>query len=141
MESTAMTAQERASAWRCNWFGFWSSGAEDDLHIPMVEDYIDSSWDPPDKARIIKYLTCAPIAVSAAVDVEDCLLCSEITSISTFRSDDCWLWPDDLAHYVASHSVVLPDRFVDHIRACRYIPPEKCLSSIEELPWPPSHTE
>jgi hypothetical protein len=29
-------------------------------------------------------------------------------------SDDTWVWPEGLAHYVRDHSVVLPDEFVQH---------------------------
>ena len=30
-------------------------------------------------------------------------------------TDGTWVWPEGLAHYVESHSVNLPPRFVDHI--------------------------
>jgi len=29
-------------------------------------------------------------------------------------SDDTWVWPEGLAHYVRDHGVVLPDEFVEH---------------------------
>jgi hypothetical protein len=105
--------------------------------LPAVHDFIDPSWNPVDKERILAYLTSAPIAVAGVTDdTEACLLCSEEQLTSCFQSDGVWLWLDDLSHYVARHSVVLPDRFVEHIRNCNYTPSSDWELSDEELPWP-----
>jgi hypothetical protein len=123
--------------WHGNWFGFWQSPPGADSTIPSVEDFIDSCWNPPDKAQLIAYLAQSPFVVGAALGGEQCLLCSVECSVSSFCSDGIWLWPDDLPHYVECHSVVLPDRFVEHIRGCNYIAPSEVTKPIEELPWPP----
>jgi len=111
-----MKALQRASTWSHNWFGFWQTEPENDPMLPVVKDFIDPSWNPDDKDRIIAYLTNAPIVVAAATDSEDCLLCSSDQLTSCFQSDGSWLWPEDLAHYVACHGVVLPNRLVFPIR-------------------------
>ncbi len=67
-----------------------------------------------------------------------CLLCGTTELTNGFRSDGVWLWPDDLGHYVEHHNIVLPDRFLEHIRALKYQAPSGVAVPIELLPWPPA---
>jgi hypothetical protein len=50
-----------------------------------------------------------------------CRICEKI--LGTFeRTDGCYIWPDQLEHYVAEHKVMLPKQFIYHI--------------MNENPWP-----
>lgn len=132
--SEEMDAQQRTLGWPHQWFGFWSIDPTDSS-APSVHDFVDKSWNPHDKERIITYLTEAPTVLSGGGELDRCLLCESDELSDYFQSDDKWLWPEDLAHYVASHGVVLPARFVEHIRAHDYLPPTGfahfCIRSIE----------
>lgn len=58
------------------------------------------------------------------------------TSIS-YRSDDTWVWLDDIDYYISEYNLRLPDNFVIHIEKNNYIPPKKINKDIEQLPFPP----
>ena len=52
-------------------------------------------------------------------------------------TDGEWMWPEGLAHYVESHSVILPEEFVNTMQSNDWqVPPEKLYS----LPRKPDFT-
>jgi hypothetical protein len=126
---------DRARDWDRYWFGFWGP-TDDEPSNPSIRDFIDPKWRPSDKNRMIEYLVNCPVAVASCAGYSNCLLCSERAEIGCFQSDGTWLWPADLAHFVSEHSVVLPQRFVEHMRNRAFNPPAKLDLPIEDLPWP-----
>lgn len=134
-----MNAREICQSWPFNWYGIWGFPEMQAPKMPLLESAIDPSWNPPDKDRLIEYLAKAPLSVvCGAMPTYTCRLCDARGSVGTFQSDGVWLWEVDLSHYVSAHSVVLPDRLVEHIRSRDYVPPKEAELRLptHKLPWP-----
>jgi hypothetical protein len=122
--------------WDQRWFGYWRV-RDAEAHLPRLADFIDPTWQPEDKKRLIDYLRGAPLALATCAGFVKCLLCSRQLELGSHRSDGTWLWPDDLAHYVEEHEVRLPTNLEQHIRDHHYRAPEQLEVPVEQLPWPP----
>jgi len=120
--------------WPYNWYGIWDFGHERFKNFPKVEMAIDVEWAPTDINDLATYLQDCPIASTTGLSVP-CLLCDKSLAMC-YQSDGEWLWPCGLQHYLTAHSVVLPSRFVNHIRNRDYSPPRSINQNIEDLPWP-----
>ncbi len=121
--------------WSHQWYGFWRSD-DGELDLPQVEAVADADWSGFEQKKVVSYLLNAPLVVVASGPNSKCLLCEELCGSSAYRSDGCWLWPDDLAHYVDQHNVSLPPSFLTHLEERNFQPPVECPVAIEELPWP-----
>lgn len=69
----------------------------------------------PDEAAIVRYLAESPVLAisgSAVYDVIDPE--HPVSGRNAVRTDGVWIWPDDLAHYVARYHVELPAEFLEH---------------------------
>lgn len=124
-------------SWPHNWYGIWGYPEEPVSAFPTLDCVVAPSWKPPDLERLLYYLSQAPVIVAGGAIIE-CLLCSEEVPMTSYQSDGIWLWRMDLSHYVRCHSVVLPDRLVQHIRQQKYIAPKEMNVPFHELPWPES---
>ncbi len=120
--------------WPHKWYGIWSESPEASIGAPSVYDAIDLEWRPADKEELVTYLDAGRDVVAMACS-GDCLLC-DATLRMGFKSDGEWVWDVRLDHYVRHHSVLLPDRFADHIRHRNFIVPAKLSVPREDLPWP-----
>lgn len=126
--------------WPHKWFGFWRASHET-APLPLMEELVDWKWDPVEKTQLLAYLEHAPVAVTSDVASASCAICgASIGNPSCYRSDDLWLWPCDLAHFVGRHGVRLPDRMIQHIASRGYVPPEKLTKPAAKLPWPDLNT-
>lgn len=135
-----MLATNVIHSWPHQWYGFWRCEGHDYDELPTLKDATNSTWNPVDKEKFIAYLTHSPILISS-MTTSNCLLCAEVVPSLCYHSDGEWLWPDSLAHYVRSHNIALPDRFVHAIRERSYIPPQEAELpnvAIRDLPWPES---
>lgn len=94
--------------------GFWYS--EDEYMLPDPALYVDTSWDPSERARIAAYLRSAP-TVEHWKGYSTCRICNLRPLGSTDQCDGTYLWPEGFAHYVESHSVRPDQVFLDHVRA------------------------
>ena len=131
-EST--TASSRP--WPFKWFGIFRSSTDPPSLFPRFDEFVDPDWLPYDKNQIVLYLATAPMVLTTSLPDTECEICKSILTVGTFRSDGEWLWPDNLAHFVGHHNIVLPDEMVNKIRAMNYIAPANCDKSFESLPWP-----
>ena len=125
-------------AWPHNWYGFWRSDAHDLEELPFLSAAVDPLWNPEDRDDLISYLEKCPIVMTSTPPVR-CLLCSSEVPALCYQSDGVWLWPKSLAHYAREHSVVLPERLIQHVRDWSYLPPaegEVEPISVLDLPWP-----
>jgi hypothetical protein len=118
--------------WEYNWFGVWR---ENDLYpqCPRPEDVIG---DTPlaDTDKLLNFLKTSPV-ISVFSTRFKCMLCETDLPVGV-RSDGILIWPLDLPHYIAEHRVLLPDRFVNHIRSLNYVAPGVCGKQWKDFPWP-----
>jgi hypothetical protein len=90
----------------------------------------------PDDARIADYLRNAqPYIVSPGVTV-DVLDGSGPIGSGTILTDGEWAWPDDLAHYLETYHIELPESFIDAIVAAGFLPPTLTIQQIRDLTLP-----
>jgi hypothetical protein len=130
-----MTKDEIAANWSRNWFGFWGDSEEGTTPESLL-DFVDPSWVPPDRQRLLNYIENAPCVVAASAGYAPCFLCSERMEKAAFQSDGLWLWPSHLLHYLKEHAVRLPRRMEDHIRSQNYAVRENLKVRLDQLPWP-----
>jgi hypothetical protein len=99
---------------------------------PSLRDSIGSG--EPDEAAIVQYLyTGATLAATGSM-VDD-YLNSDRKAIAPLEiaTDGRWVWPRDLAYYVAEHHVRLPSAFVEHMRERGWKAPEFTLADMEKI--------
>lgn len=120
--------------WLPNWYGIWAS-EDSDRKRPTMKSAINPDWCPEDKRRMVAYLNQCPMVMASGASGRHCDLCGVPIALG-FRSDSDWVWANTLAHLVDDHSVVLPNRFVEHIRQADYSPPVSIDTPTELLPWP-----
>ncbi len=84
--------------------------------------------------EVVTYLQCASvIAVSGEMAYD--LLDDDPTPIGglSVHSDGEWVWPSDLAFYVAKYGVELPDELVIRIRENSGVPPHLSERRVSEV--------
>lgn len=117
------------------YFGFWGSAGEQGK-LPCVSKWVDVEWLPADRDQLINYLANCPVAVAAAAGQTPCLICGKLLCSSVYQTDNSWLWPEDLLHYVVLHNVRLPDALAEHIRKADHRWPTEVVVDLCQLPWP-----
>lgn len=93
--------------------GYWRS--PEDQRWPDPAELVDPNWDPDERSAVCDYLQRGFVA-RAYLGKAACKLCGEATG-SRELSDGVFIWPEGLAHYVGHHSVRLPMRIMDHVKA------------------------
>lgn len=129
-------AEKLAKTWSYNWYGFWSAVERYTGKSFDVSEYVDKTWFPPDKDKLIEYLKKSPYMIASSNQLEKCSDCNEKINTLLFRSDGLFCWPDNLAHDVEKHSFRIPNRFVAHIRERNYLPPPADEVDMENVDWP-----
>ncbi|MFE5206886.1 hypothetical protein [Streptomyces sp. NPDC056600] len=91
-----------------------------------VHDAIRDTGEP-DEAELVAYLDAGHVLIDVMEGGHDV-----VTGRAHRRSAGCsspvtdgtWLWRLDFPHYVETHHVALPGRFLEHVRGLRYrMPP------------------
>lgn len=87
-----------------------------------------------DEAAIVRYLAESPVlAVSGSV-VHDILDPQHpVAGRNAVRTDGSWIWPDDLAYYVATYHVDLPAEFIEHGTQAHWAVRTLSQAELEEL--------
>lgn len=112
------------------WVGFFRELADDEPGLPSLRDAVRPVAHP-DAERIVAYLKAGVGLAGVGCYVGDVLNPSAQFAISPgLETDGVWLWRADLAYYVATYHVELPDEFVTHMRKNGWIVPE--LSEADE---------
>jgi len=126
------------STWPYFWFGCWSEFGEQYLKCPSIHEYTDSSWNYESIKQLLAYINTAPIiATTSRLSIPWAIGNGDNRSSISYRSDDTWVWLDDIDYYVIQHNLRLPDNFIFHIEKNNYISPKEINKDIQELPWPP----
>jgi hypothetical protein len=96
---------------------------EDVSGLPSLQDAVRSTGHP-DEARILAYLEEGVCLAACGGVMPDVLAPSPgVMTSPDYLTDGDWLWPGELAHYVAHHHVALPDDFVAHMRENGWVVP------------------
>lgn len=93
--------------------GLWSGGYGQRSEYPDAAALVDTSWDVDEREDIAIYLRHGLVA-RAYMGYSPCRLCDKQDNGNLELTDGVYLWPEGLAHYVAEHSVRLPQEFVEH---------------------------
>lgn len=127
---------EIVNNWNAKWFGFWGE-ADDDPIFLSPSKITQKGWLKQKKNKIVYYLANSPCLFVGQIPHEKCLICPEMIHVASVSTDNEWLWPHNLAHYVAAHDVLLPPKFVEHIESQKFTPPNQIFKNWDELSWPP----
>ncbi|WP_373538597.1 hypothetical protein [Chamaesiphon sp.] len=124
--------------WSYCWFGCWSEFGIAYKNCPSIKEFLDPSWSYKNTDSLKKYLTSSPVVVTTShLSIPWAIGSGDGRSSLSYRSDDTWLWFDDIDYYLSQHYLRLPDRFLLHIEEHNYIPPKELKKDYKELPWPP----
>ena len=61
--------------------------------------------------------------------VEDCQLLLEVHVMT----DGNWVWPNEIAHYVRAHRLMLPEEFLQQIADADFEPPSLSDAQLESI--------
>lgn len=107
------------------YIGYWAadkdpakcSYARKGISLPWPGDYVDTSWDPQERAAVVAYLESVHDVVAWCGRSYCRLGCAESIAMgSTDKGDGVYVWPEGFAHYVEVHGVKPPQEFIDHVR-------------------------
>ncbi|MEK8018228.1 MAG: hypothetical protein VSS75_015240 [Candidatus Parabeggiatoa sp.] len=132
-----LTGDDIFHNWPYRWFGVWTEPGSADKKWPLRTQLTDSKWKFKGKKHLIQYLRSARIVLCSGSFHIHCNLChQDIGDPGCWQSDNVWLWPCSLAHYVDKHHIRLPDKMLYHIVNNQFIPPTDIIVGYDDLPWP-----
>lgn len=106
--------------------GFWRN--EQHPEYPSPADWVDAGWDDEERHAVWHYLASGTM-LHAWMGFSPCRMCGKDNGALDF-TDDTYVWPEGLAHYVYDHDIRLPGEFVEHaLRRQREL--EEAESSVE----------
>ena len=113
--------------------GYWIDGLQDNDYLPPQE--FVRPYGNLDREALADYLDHGDIFASYRGTSWCRFFCSHKMGWREF-SDGCWVWPEDLGHYVRQHGVALPEEFVGHVRMGKPRVPEHLWNRrVDEIFW------
>lgn len=99
---------------------------------PSIHDSIGRK--DPDEANIFRYLIEGETLAATGSMVDD-YFDKRKTRISPLEiaTDGRWVWPRDLAYYVANYHVCLPPEFIGYMRDCGWEVPRLTKEEMESV--------
>lgn len=82
-------------------------------------DFVDESWDPGERAKVIDYLKNAD-TFERWMGVSFCRFdcgTNDFSMGSCCYTDGTYVWPQGFAHYLEHHAVKPDQSFIDHVLA------------------------
>ena len=101
--------------------GYWDAPWWSRLNLPRPDRLIRVGWRFSDRENIVAYLRSG-VSCNVFMGSASCRLCRQYLG-SLDLTDGEWVWPERLEHYVSEHEVMLPDEFVDSMRAHLWLVP------------------
>ncbi len=96
---------------------------EDASALPSLHDAVRPTGHP-DEGCIVTYLREGVCLLACGGVMPDVLTPSDhVRTSPDYLTDGVWLWPSELAHYVASHHVAVPGDFVADMRRNGWVVP------------------
>jgi hypothetical protein len=114
-------------------FGFFRELYDDDPADPSLRDAVRPTAHA-DGSRIVAYLEAGIGLAGVGKFVGDVLNPDARFGVSpSLLSDGAWLWRADLAYYVKTYHIELPDEFVAHMRQNRWSVPALSEAEVSRL--------
>jgi hypothetical protein len=82
---------------------------------PDPADFVDPSWDDELERQLVLHHLTHGMLREQYRGYSWCRLCGLRENGASEVTDNTYVWPEGLAHYVSEHSVRLPQEFVDHV--------------------------
>ena len=95
--------------------GYWKN--EGATNLPSPDIFVGVYTNSELKSKIINYLNKGNTYVSWR-GLSNCRFsCGTDSSKMGFRcfTDNIWVWPEGLSHYIDKHNVILPNEFIEHM--------------------------
>jgi len=77
---------------------------------------IDDTMPARTRDLVVRYLKAGRSMPWVCAGPSSCRICGKMNGTREL-ADGTFMWPEGLAHYVAEHSVRLPDEFISHTEA------------------------
>jgi hypothetical protein len=125
--------------WSSRWFGFWSEFGPAYAQCPSVMDFVVEKSITAKNARLLNYLSSAPIVASSSRrSFSNSLIKQQKLGSVSVRSDGHLLWLDSVVDDIAELNVELPYLWASEIERKGFtVPAELSEGVIETLDWPP----
>ena len=94
--------------------GYWRS--KDQPQWPDPRAMIDDTMPARTRDLVVRYLKAGRSMPWVCAGPSSCRICGKMNGTREL-TDGTFMWPEGLAHYVAEHSVRLPDEFISHTEA------------------------
>lgn len=108
--------------------GYWKERGKDNYIDPNL--LVNLNWQKADRENIVSYLKGGKF-MNGYFGWSTCRICG-CKNGATELTDGLFCWPEGLAHYVEKHNVMLPDEFVEHMRAADFNPAAK-MNNFQNL--------
>jgi len=96
--------------------GFWK--VDDRSQLPDPTTFPRRDWNADERAGILRYLRSGHM-LGSYLGYSWCRFRCGIPSEkmgSSDVTDNVWIWPEGLPHYIEQHDVDLPEAFIEHAR-------------------------
>jgi hypothetical protein len=98
-----------AQTWPRRWFGLWAESEGGHPSWPSIFDWPRDTLGQREREVLAAALLGAQRVCVSQAPHRTCKLCEHaFASAREWLSDGVWLWPDELAHYVRAHAILLP---------------------------------
>lgn len=82
---------------------------------PIVQDFIDPKWESTERDMVIKYLKTG-VEKDRYRGYSTCRICGKHNNGDSCLTDNTWVWPEGLAHYLEEHNVKPPQEFIEWVK-------------------------
>lgn len=116
-EIGSITIYDYSNSWhkprRLKPVGFWWTGTNSLL--PHPTDLVDRAWNVKERRAVVRYLQSGRVKMRFMGFAHCRCKCKELVPGSADLTDEIWVWPEGLVHYVEEHGVRLPAEFVQYV--------------------------
>lgn len=111
------------SSAKVRFLGYWGgqvtqdhwTNPDENKGLPNPQDFVDESWDPVARAKVVGYLKAGKEWVAWRGPSWCRFRCGERSMGSRCLTDGYFVWPEGFAHYVQKHGVKPHPDFLKHL--------------------------
>jgi hypothetical protein len=105
-------SSRRKDEMRLQRVGYWGEAGSG---LPTPSSLVDDTWGEEYRNAVAEHLGRG-FVVRAYMGTTTCRICEEQVG-SLELTDGVYTWPEGLRHYIETHSIRLPEPFVEYVRA------------------------